>query len=136
MLDERRVGGITGRELDDPLFAADFDQPLRPRAAEAHAGREHPPLCLRNGLVGEHLAHDFLELIRIGEARQRAELAGRIRVGAARDAERAKAVVAGEVQELEQRQPRRLVDEADDLLAPAIRSRVIDRAHCGAFVRR
>ena len=98
-------------------------------------GSQQPLLCRRNRLVGKHFPDDLLELIRIGHRRQRPELARLIGIGAGRDAERAEAVVASEIQELEQRQPRRLVDEADDLFAPTIRPRVVHGAHRRALVR-
>ena len=74
--------------------------------------------------------------IGVRERRQRAEPPRQVFVRGSGYAERAEAIVAGEVQVFEQRQPRRFVDEADDALAPAVGPCVVHGARGGALLGR
>ena len=76
-----------------------------------------------------------MDLIRILERRQRAEAPGQVLLRGGGDSQCAKAVVASEVEILEQRQARGLVDEADHPFPPAIRPSVVDRADGQTFFR-
>jgi hypothetical protein len=135
MLDERCVGGLAVGELDHPLLAVDVEERFGACAAHRRARRDQALLRSRDGLVGEHLSDQLVDLVRIVDGGQRSEPARQVRLRRSRDTERAEAVVACEVQILEHRQPSRLVDEANHALAPAIGPCIVDGADRAAFLR-
>jgi hypothetical protein len=92
--------------------------------------------CGGHGLVREHLPDQLVDQVGVFDGGQRPEPARRVSLRRGRDAERTETIVASEVQILEQREPRWLVNEANHTLAPTIRPRVVDRAHGGALVDR
>jgi hypothetical protein len=67
-----------------------------------------------------------VDLIRVAQRRQRPEPPRQIFISGRGHAQCAKAIVAGEVEIFEQRQARRLLNDADDPLAPPVRPRVVD----------
>ena len=79
-----------------------------------------------NRLVGEHLPDEGLDRRRVYQLRQRPRAPRPVFFVRRRDAERAEAIITCEVQVLEQRQARRLVEELDDTLTPSIRACVVD----------
>ena len=136
VLDEWGVRRFAVRELHDPLLGVDFEQRFRPRAAERHAGRDQTLLRGRHRFVRLDLAHELVNLVGICERRQRAEPAWQVLVRGRRHAERSETIVAGEVEVLEQRQARGLVDEANHALPPTIRARIVDGARGRAALGR
>src|SRR5690606_25140265 len=78
-------------------------------------------------------AHELVDLVGLCERRQWPESTRQIFVSRRRNAERAKPIVSREVQVLEQRQTRRLVDEANHALAPTVGPRVVDGTRGRAF---
>ena len=97
------------------------------RAPHGDARGEQPFLAFVDRLSGQHAAHDLVDGIEVGKLRQRPDLTRQIDFCGARYAERAKAVVAGVVQILEDGEPRRPVKQADHALSPPVRPCVVDR---------
>jgi len=129
VLDQGRVDRLPAVELDHPLFAADVDERLRLRTAQRTATAGDEPRLDRAERFGAlDLRHHLAERLDVVQARQWATRPGFIRGRRRRHPERAESVVAGVVQELHQRQAFGPVGESDDLLAPAVRPRVIDGA--------
>jgi len=129
VLDQRGVGRLAIRKLDDPLLAALVEERLGPRAAHRGAGRHESSEFGRNRLVGLHFADELVDLVGLLQRRQWSEAPRQVPIGGSRDSEGSETIIPGEVQILEQREASRFIDEPDDTLAPTIGTRIVDRAN-------